>query len=78
MPEKVNFRDLIREISRCRIEPDKKPRWRYEDIGFVIGLSRSSIGRIVEDPERYEPTYSQGLALIELHQKLTNSVNSET
>lgn len=72
MSENVNFRDLIKDIARWRIEPDKKPRWRYEDIGQQIGLSRSSIGRIVEDPIRYEPKYSKGVALIKLHKQLTN------
>lgn len=67
MPRKMNWPKMITEI----IELDPKIKWTYTRIGERAGTSRSTIGRLMAEPDRPnhidEPKWSQGMALIELH-----------
>lgn len=74
--KEVNWTNVIKDITACRIEPGKKPRWRYEDVGFVIGISRSAIGRMVKEPVRFEPSYSTGIKLLQLRKNIMETANN--
>ena len=69
-PRNMDWKKLIDEI----VSMDPNSKWTYTKIGDVIGTSRSTIGRLMAEPDRGnhidEPKWSQGMSIIELHAEI--------
>ena len=74
--EKMDWNKLISEI--IQLEPDPEVNWTYASIGKAVGTSRSTIGRLLMDPERDQylddPKFAQGMALIRIHREIREKI----
>lgn len=79
MASKFDFAKALAQITDCPVDPSRPAgnnnRWTYERIAKEVGTSTSTINRLVNDPEK-RPDFDQGMAIIELHQKVLEAIKN--
>ena len=74
--QKVNWNNLIKQISTSEYNEQGQQVWTYRDIAAYLEdqgvkpCSKTTIGRLATDANA-NPKFDMGMALIELHRAVT-------